>query len=430
MSTPTNVIPSTAVPTPPAGGISVLDQLLAGKGAAVPASAAAVSASGAAPTLPAGLAALAPPVATNMITVTTASAPAAPVVGGLAAILGAGATAPAVSQVSGPPIVHSMGGGLAALLGKPTISAPAVAPAVALAPAAPAVPHEAFQAAAVAAGYPADFSPQAGISPPDAPLPTSTVEEVAAANVVEETDGEPEEGAAESTPAIAGAAPEADGAKTKRKRRTKAEMEAARAAEAAKAAGAPETVSTGAAPPIEAARVEAVAVVASPAGQTAIGALAALLSAPAAPAVEAAPPESHPAVPVEVAALANDCVSTPPVDQVMEQIKGRLNTPDARFACPVKYLFIDCMPGKGWPGEQPRDLAEFMHAFAGLAAQNAGQADYRMIRYESKGYLGASIRALMRGLPVSIYVDTRTPDAHEFISNVLPYTELVIRGLR
>jgi hypothetical protein len=205
------------------------------------------------------------------------------------------------------------------------------------------------QAAAVSAGYPE-------IVPPDAPSPISTPEEVAAAN-------QP-------------AAPE----KVKGKRRTKAEMEAARSAEAAS-------------PPLPA-TVE-----------------------PVPAAVEATVPTAE----IE-AVLA-------PVDE-LSRVRALLLTADAAFECPVETLFIDCLPAKGWPGEPPKDLVEYMHAFATLAAATAGAVDYRLIKYESKGYLATAVRVYMKGLPKTLYIDSHLSGADVVMEVIVPYVKMVYRGVR
>ena len=71
-----------------------------------------------------------------------------------------------------------------------------------------------------------------------------------------------------------------------------------------------------------------------------------------------------------------------------------------------------------------------MHAFESAAASSAKALDYRLIRYESKGYLCMAIRVLMKGLPVAVHVNSNTPGAAEFLAEVTPYAEMVFRGTR
>jgi hypothetical protein len=51
-----------------------------------------------------------------------------------------------------------------------------------------------------------------------------------------------------------------------------------------------------------------------------------------------------------------------------------------------------------------------------------------MISYEAKGYLAQSIKVLMRGLPKTVYVDSRMPGADVFLSVVTPYCRLIVKG--
>jgi hypothetical protein len=132
-----------------------------------------------------------------------------------------------------------------------------------------------------------------------------------------------------------------------------------------------------------------------------------------------------------VAAAAAPVTAEPEaVDAATAEVRKLLNEPDTAYACPVKALFIDCMPGKGWPGEPAHALSDYMHAFERVAASSAKALDYRLIRYESKGYLALAVRVLMRGLPESIYIDSRTPGADVFESVVAPYCSLIVRGTR
>lgn len=442
----------------PANGSDLLSQMLAGRTGAVTIPGAplavvpvpAVAPPALPPTTPPSLAALLTPPLSPM---PAAVAP-APLSPAMAAILGAPAPAGVVPLVTGlvvpvvapvttlpittPPAAVS---GLAALLNKTAAPAAPAAPSgievrsssppAMGPPAAQVVPSPVFQAAAVAAGYPAQFDPTA-ITPPDAPVRTSTPEEVAAANA---NDNKKEEPADET--ALPGPQPGAPAAPVgqaeeitkvegpgKRKRRTKAEMEAARAAEAAGLAVgnalAPVAGVINVVPPVVAGEINAVGpapelppnwngTMPPPANEN-----AAIFAAAAA--IEAAPPVAPPA---------------PDADGTLAAIRARLNTPDPTFACPVQFVFVNCLPGKGWPVEQqPRHLDEFMAQIANNAAAAAGVADYRMIRYESKAYLSASIRAMMRGLPSSVYVDTETPGADEFLTQVVPYASMVIRGVR
>ncbi len=381
------------------------------------------------------------------------TAPAAPVVGvvvpatspALPAALGAligktsdgtvtGIVTPAVGSPAAPPIVSS----LAALLGK----APATEPAPVV------VPPSAFRAAAIAAGYPVNFAPTGGIVPPDAPPATSTPEEVAEANKANTTETEDEEsqetGTAPSLEAAGGpeTAPSADG-KVRRKRRTKAEMEAARAAEATAATPGVPVVNlpagsvpadlasklgmtvTGVSPPTEnVVNAPTVASLSALLGQTAVMVGGAQIHVGG-----TAPETPRDKTPEEIAEVSAKQPAPAPIDPVKEQLKARVSTPDPSLACPVKYLFIDCLPSKGWPEEHtPKSLHEFWHAFTTNAASAAGKADYRFVKYESKGYLSASIRAMLRGLPSSIYVDSSIPDVQEFITAVLPYCDMVFMG--
>lgn len=227
---------------------------------------------------------------------------------------------------------------------------------------------ERAQEAAVAAGYDPN-----GICPPDMPSPVSTLEEVAAAN------------------------PAAEPVEAKRKRRTKLEMEAARAAEAAQ-------------------------VIAGP---------------PSEPATMTVLKINQGGGPLLVPTSTTIDVAAPPVwsnvvevESELDKIRRVLRTPDAAFACGTEAIFIDCLPGKGWPGEQPIDAIEFVAAFNALAASSAGTADYRLIKYESKGYLATAVRVYMSGLPRALYVDSRMSGADVLLETIIPYAKMVYRGVR
>lgn len=337
-------------------------------------------------------------------------APSAPVVG-----LVVPATGPATSP---PPLVVSS---LSALLkpkeqAQPLPAGPSAAPAPA--------PSAEAQASAVAAGYPVDFSPAGGIVPPDAPPRTSTPEQVAAADA-----GNKEAPASEPSDATGVFSPEetqalAAAEKPKRTRRTKAEMEAARAA-----APAPITIV-----PVDAAVAAALSAAVSNVS-TAVDVPNPASAAPAtigfpvhAPAISAGQPSPAGASVVTVYS-APPASAAPPVDPLVAQIKHMLKTPDPQFACPVKYVFIDCLPGKGWPAEDaPVDAREFWHGITANASSQGKVADYRFIRYESKAFLSASVRVMLKGLPHSIYVDSSVPDIQELLTAVVPYAQLVVHG--
>jgi RecB family exonuclease len=285
--------------------------------------------------------------------------------------------APPPAAPTPPPIAPPAAamGGLAALLGGGAVAAPPAPPA---APKVEPLTPETAQAAAVAAGYPAEFTAPTGIVPPDAPPAESTAEEIAAANPPKATPS--------------GAAPVEGEEKPKRGRKKKGEAEAAAAATPIVAA--PPAV------PVVLPNVQTVA-------QSAVLNPAVVVVADTAPAAEA-----------------------PGVSAEVEKARQILNTPDTNFECGVEILFIDTLPAKGWPGEQPRDLLEFMHAFNNLAATSAGAVDYRLIRYESKGYLATAVRVFMKGLPKAIFVDSRMPGADIFMETVIPYCKMVFRGVR
>ena len=110
--------------------------------------------------------------------------------------------------------------------------------------------------------------------------------------------------------------------------------------------------------------------------------------------------------------------------------EASLEIPDAAFACGLETVFVDCIPQKGWPGDAPVWLDSLMGAFTRLAAASAKQADYALIRYESKGYLRTAIRVLMSKLPKTVVVTTSTAGSAEFLECVTPYAKLIFRGIR
>ncbi len=123
---------------------------------------------------------------------------------------------------------------------------------------------------------------------------------------------------------------------------------------------------------------------------------------------------------------------SPPADirNNAELLRKLLMTPDPAFECGCEVLFIDTLPSKGWEGEQPVDLANMMHAIEEQAARSADKPDYRMIEYTSKAYLAQSIRVMMRGLPKSVFMDSRIPGADVFLSVVTPYCKYIFKGVR
>lgn len=109
---------------------------------------------------------------------------------------------------------------------------------------------------------------------------------------------------------------------------------------------------------------------------------------------------------------------------------GTLTAPDPAFACPVRSIFIDCMPTKGWPGDPPVMLDEIMHSFEKLAAVSAQQPDYALIDYKAKAYLRMAIKVSMVNLPQTVIVTSSTPGAAEFLEVVTPYAKVIVRGIR
>jgi hypothetical protein len=238
-----------------------------------------------------------------------------------------------------------------------------------------------------------------GITPPDAPPATSTPDEVAAANAdkaPEKTEGEEPAAAEAATPGEAAEAPK------KRGRPPKKAAAPAEPAAAGAAAGAVEKAVT----PEEAAA--AVAKAPFEAQAPAPGLDPSLTNAEAKP------------TPLPPADVANNV-------EVLRQI---LETPDPAFDCGCEVLFIDCLPTKGWGKDQPAEFAGMIHGFERVAAQSAGAADYRFIDYKAKGYLAQAVRVLMRGLPKSVYVDSKIPGADVFVSVVTPYCQMIFRGAR
>ncbi len=89
------------------------------------------------------------------------------------------------------------------------------------------------------------------------------------------------------------------------------------------------------------------------------------------------------------------------------------------------------MPAKGWPGDAPSPLTEYMAAFERMAASSSQALDWRLIDYgKGKGWLSVAIKILMKALPSSIYIDSRTPGADVFEAVVTPYVKAIFRGAR
>jgi hypothetical protein len=293
---------------------------------------------------------------------------------------------------------------LAALMGAPAAPAPSPAPPVAtdltalLGMAAPAVVPTPPPAAAVAVP---------GILPPDAPSRVSTPEEVGPPPVVtspvivsETVPAVTAEGFPVAAP-VASAPTEAP--KKGRGRPRKVVTVEGMPAEAAPAAPAP-TVEV--IDPTKVTAEQAQTLLSPTGGVTTLGALSV-------------------APPLAIEVEATKVVATPPAPA-----EASLEIPDAAFACGVETLFVDCMPQKGWPGDAPVWLDALMAAFMRLAAASAKQADYALIRYESKGYLRTAIRVLMSKLPKTVVVTTSTAGSAEFLECVTPYAKLIFRGIR
>ncbi len=434
----------TATPsTAPAKG-SFLDRMM--QAAQTPAATAAPAPAAAATPPPAELAGLfGAPAANSNAPATATPAPAAAVAPTPPAPETVAAPTPPAAPAAAPVAAPS---GLASLFNKaPAAAAPAAtAPAAAVAPTPPA-PET------VAAPTPpaAEIVPVGGMTPADAPPETSTPAEVAAANKPEETAPESEETStaapetsteAASAPAATGEAPGAP----KRKRRTKAEMEAARATEGQAPAS---TSATASAPAPAGAGLASLFGGAAPSAPVTVAAAAPIMET-APPTVTANAPAMEPPVtvaatapamepPVTVAATAPAFGETvnakapptaPKIDGALAALREQLTNPDPAYECPVRVLFIDCAPGKGWAGEAPARLSDYMHAFERAAASSAQALDYRLIRFESKGWLAVGIRVLMKGLPSAIIVDSSTPGADVFESVVTPYASAIFRGTR
>lgn len=282
---------------------------------------------------------------------------------------------------------------------------------------------EIAQVAAVAAGYPAEppagYDPN-GIIPPDAPSRISTPEEVAAANKEDETEEKEETISSHGQDKASVAGEIVEGGPTRRKRRTKAEMEAARADEAAKAA-APVTAPTTASEP--SIITDQIVAVGTEVVTTNVETLKKLQ--------ETYQAELAEKLDYDKVLESNKHKPEPdPQAEELARITALLSTPDAAFGCGVVALFIDCMPGKGWPGEQPKDALEFMHSFNSLASSSAGVPDYRLIKYESKAYLSTAIKLYMKGLPSALFIDSRMQGADILLENLVPYVKMVYRGVR
>ena len=187
-------------------------------------------------------------------------------------------------------------------------------------------------------------------------------------------------------------------APAKRHRRTEAEMDAARAAEAAAQSTSAEPVQApGPSPEPEAG---------SPTG------------------TDTPKPDFF------AAAAAAKPAETGSGDSVTDVLRKQFQA-DPSFQCPVQVLFIDCVPAKGWPGDAPAPLTEFMHAFERAAASSSQALDWRLIDYgKGKGWLATAIKVLMKALPAAIYIDSRTPGADVFESVVTPYVKAIFRGSR
>lgn len=445
----------------PAAG-SVLARLMAGKATAA-AQAPAAPPAAQAPAAPA--APTAPPAGPpngvlglfgnkSVLPGATAPASAAPVA---AAPAHAAPVVGLVVPAAGPPAAPAVGNTLPAVAGTINAAAPAAGTTPGLAslfkkaPAAPTAPPAQVAPPAPATAAPAAPPADGAISPPDAPPAVSSAAEVAAANPP------PAEAPAAPAPVYVApadqaiAAPVAAAPAEKRHRRTKAEMEIVRAAEALAAGTAtPEQIAL-----LESAKAAAGAAQAAPAPAQAAPApahapasngVASLFRpapaavvvpvAPAAPAEAVAAAAATPVIGFPPAAEAPVNAAVPPTapetkpDAGLEAIRAQLSTPDTAFECPVQVLFIDCAPGKGWPGEAPGELSDYMHAFERAAASSANALDYRLIKYESKGWLAVGIRVLMKGLPSAIIIDSSLPGADVFEAVVTPYAQAVFRGRR
>ncbi len=152
-------------------------------------------------------------------------------------------------------------------------------------------------------------------------------------------------------------------------------------------------------------------------------------TAPAAPVIISSPAEAL-AVFGETNPNVPPAPPAAPADATADALRAQLTTPDATFACPVKYLFVDTLPGKGWEGPQPANFNEYIHAIERAAASSSGALDVRLIKYESSGWIAVAIRLLMRGLPEAVYLDSRSPWANIIESVIAPYAKMVFRGTR
>lgn len=250
----------------------------------------------------------------------------------------------------------------------------------------------------------------AGITPPDAPSDTSTPEEVEAANAAK---AEAEKAKEAAEPAEEAAAVEAAPAKKRGRPKKDATAPAASFVDLANRAGDVPT--------------SALAASETPSQKPTEKPIEQMSAQEAGLALKAA-------LELDTAQTNEGVVPTPPpsaaaVDSV-ENLRMILNTPDPAFECGAKVLFIDTLPGKGWDKEPPADLGAMMHAFEKLAAQAAKKPDYRMIPYEGKAYLANAIRVLMKGLPTSVFLDSRIPGADVFLTVVTPYCQMIFRGVR
>jgi hypothetical protein len=290
-----------------------------------------------------------------------------------------------------------------------TASAAPAAPAALFAPtpAAARAPSAANNLREAMAAKRSEAPVPSGIAPPDAPSDTSTPEEVEAANAPkEEAKGEDE---AETAAPAAGAEP------TPKKRGRPRKDAAAPPAPAPN--GKTEEFNH------RTLSEDATAAVAEGAATAADKAVAADLFQKALAQPSWTPTETNEGVvpsPAPPASVADN----------VEALRKLITTPDPAFECGLKVLFIDTVPAKGWDKDPPVDLATMMHFFEKIAAQSAKKSDYRLISYESKGYLANAIRVLMKSLPTSVFMDSRIPGADVFLSVVTPYCSMIFRGVR
>jgi hypothetical protein len=97
---------------------------------------------------------------------------------------------------------------------------------------------------------------------------------------------------------------------------------------------------------------------------------------------------------------------------------------------PAKFdLYVDCVPVFG-PKGKAIDFSALVAPIAAKVAEEAGLADARFVKYESKPRLVEELRAALASFPTTIVVQSTHTHADVFLEVAVPHARKYVRAMR